>query len=111
MVLHEKIALSFWLILLLKIVDLCETVVFVLRKKDNQVSFLHLYHHVSMVLLSWMSAKYYPMKLCAMQMSLNCFVHIIMYTYYLLSSFGDKSPKFLKSIKPLITITQVVNGN
>lgn len=36
-----------WYLLLIKILDLVETVIFVLRKKNNQISILHLYHHVS----------------------------------------------------------------
>ncbi|KAH8243922.1 hypothetical protein KR032_011314 [Drosophila birchii] len=33
-----------------KYVDLVETVIFVLRKKNRQVSLLHLFHNISMVL-------------------------------------------------------------
>jgi elongation of very long chain fatty acids protein 4 len=35
-------------------------VVFVLRKKDRQVSFLHVYHHASQVLYTWAYLKYLP---------------------------------------------------
>ncbi|XP_011634277.1 elongation of very long chain fatty acids protein 1-like isoform X2 [Pogonomyrmex barbatus] len=38
---------------LLKILDCVETGIFILRKKDNQVSVLHLYHHVSTLFLTW----------------------------------------------------------
>lgn len=31
-----------------------------MRKKNNQVSFLHLYHHVSMVGISWGGTRYMP---------------------------------------------------
>lgn len=43
---------------LLKLVELVETVFFVLRKKQNQVSKLHVYHHVSTVSLAWIMVKY-----------------------------------------------------
>ncbi|CAL1286984.1 unnamed protein product [Larinioides sclopetarius] len=36
---------------ILKFVDLLDTVFFVLRKKQNQVSFLHVFHHAGMCLL------------------------------------------------------------
>lgn len=49
-----------WWMYMLKIVELVETVFFVLRKKQNQVSALHVYHHVSMVLLAWIGVKYFP---------------------------------------------------
>lgn len=42
-----------WLFLLLRIFEFIETILFILRKKNNQASFLHVYHHVSTVLLMW----------------------------------------------------------
>lgn len=39
--------------------------------------------------------------------SINSFVHMIMYTYYLMSSF-DGMKKYLHWFKPLITIMQLV---
>lgn len=36
---------------ILKVSEMSETVVFVLRKKWNQISFLHVFHHAAMVLL------------------------------------------------------------
>lgn len=44
--------------LLLKLAELIETVFFVLRKKQNQVSKLHVYHHVSTAILAWCVVKY-----------------------------------------------------
>lgn len=38
---------------LVKILDLFETVIFVLKKKNNQVSFLHVYHHVSIFIITY----------------------------------------------------------
>lgn len=43
---------------LLKLAELIETVFFVLRKKQNQVSKLHVYHHVSTAVLAWCVVKY-----------------------------------------------------
>lgn len=48
-----------YMYLILKIVDLMDTVFFVLRKKNNQVTFLHTYHHSLMVLSSYVHLKYY----------------------------------------------------
>lgn len=45
---------------MIKILDLLETIFFVLRKKQNQVSFLHVYHHVGMVMGGWGATKYIP---------------------------------------------------
>jgi len=42
----------------------CIQVFFILRKKNNQVSFLHVYHHATMILNWWMAAKYLPVGQC-----------------------------------------------
>lgn len=40
--------------------DYYSQVFFVLRKKQNQVSFLHVYHHTITALFSWGYLKYLP---------------------------------------------------
>ena len=35
-----------------------DTVFFVLRKKNNQISFLHVYHHATMFPIRWMGIKW-----------------------------------------------------
>lgn len=47
---------------MLKLVELLDTVFFVLRKKQNQVSFLHVYHHTIMAVFTWGYLKYLPGK-------------------------------------------------
>lgn len=45
-----------------RMVDLIETVVFVLRKKDRQVSFLHLFHHCNTTLMVSLAVHYHFRK-------------------------------------------------
>lgn len=47
-----------WWTHIVKLVELVETIFFVLRKKQSQITFLHVYHHVSTLFLSWIGAKY-----------------------------------------------------
>jgi len=35
-------------------------VFFILRKKDDQVTFLHVYHHTLMILSTWIVSKFLP---------------------------------------------------
>ncbi|KAH8337133.1 hypothetical protein KR059_000955, partial [Drosophila kikkawai] len=91
-----------------KFVDLVETVIFVLRKKDRQVSFLHIFHHISMVLYVYLYTTLNgPGGPSAPMMLMNVIVHTIMYTYYFLSSI---SPAVQASLwwKKYITIAQLI---
>ena len=58
-----------------KIIELLDTVFFILRKKNNQISFLHVYHHSTMVPLWWIGVKWYAGGSCKLSESsfLTCF--------------------------------------
>lgn len=57
---QKQEARGVYLYFLAKISELLDTVFFVLRKKERQISFLHLYHHTVMPMISWGATKYYP---------------------------------------------------
>ncbi|KXJ75647.1 elongation of very long chain fatty acids protein AAEL008004 [Aedes albopictus] len=93
-----------WWYMVLKHVELMDTVFFVLRKKQNQVSFLHVYHHTIMAVFTWGYLKYLPGVQGAFLGILNSFVHIIMYTYYLIAAMGPRYHKYLWWKKYMTTI-------
>lgn len=91
-----------------KILDLLDTVFFVLRKSYKQISFLHVYHHIMMVIGCYMILRYYGTGGHINTLGLvNSFVHTIMYFYYFLSAL---SPGIKASIwwKKYITISQII---
>lgn len=96
-----------WLFVMLRMSEFFETVIFVLRKKQSQVSFLHVYHHVTVILLLWITAKYSAENHEITIVFINDAVHILMYSYYLLSSF-ESARKFTASAKRILTIIQIV---
>lgn len=49
-----KIYIGLWLFLGLRVLEFVETIFFVLRKKHNQASFLHIFHHIGSVLMTWL---------------------------------------------------------
>ncbi|XP_055380600.1 elongation of very long chain fatty acids protein 7-like [Condylostylus longicornis] len=75
---------------LTKYLDLLDTVFFVLRKKNNQITFLHTYHHAGMVIGCWIFVKFLAGSHSTMLGLVNSFVHCIMYTYYFLTSLNKK---------------------
>lgn len=52
------IAWALYIFFVSKIFEFLDTVFMALKKKDNQISFLHMYHHISMPLLWWFGIKY-----------------------------------------------------
>ncbi|XP_018364719.1 PREDICTED: elongation of very long chain fatty acids protein 4-like, partial [Trachymyrmex cornetzi] len=101
---------SLWYYFLLKILDYVETGIFVLRKKDNQITALHLYHHVSTLLLAWLSLRYYAVAPVTLMFFINSFMHTIMYMYYLSAAWGPNVRKAVAPMKRWITIMQMVNS-
>ncbi|XP_061709622.1 elongation of very long chain fatty acids protein 2-like isoform X1 [Cydia pomonella] len=72
---------------LAKVSELLDTVFFVLRKKMNQVTFLHVYHHSLMMLSTWCAIKYNPTDAVVFLGTINSLVHVVMYGYYGLSAY------------------------
>ena len=69
---------------------------FVLRKKDNQISLLHVLHHGLMPFSMWIVVRFVPTGHETFAGMLNSFVHIIMYFYYLLAAVsGPQYQRFL----------------
>nr|XP_050036103.1 elongation of very long chain fatty acids protein AAEL008004-like [Dermacentor andersoni] len=84
-----------WWYMLVRIADFMDTVFFVLRKKDSHVSFLHVAHHILVVFNGCYGVGYGPDGQALLTIILNCFVHVIMYTYYFLSLLGPAVQKHL----------------
>ncbi|XP_004928326.1 elongation of very long chain fatty acids protein 7 isoform X1 [Bombyx mori] len=101
------IAALYWKYMVTKVLDLFDTVFFVLRKKYSQITFLHVYHHVFMVMITWSSLKYDPSDHWAFMAVLNCTIHVFMYVYYGIASFGLKYRKYLWW-KKYLTIMQLI---
>nr|XP_015840849.1 PREDICTED: elongation of very long chain fatty acids protein 7-like isoform X2 [Tribolium castaneum] len=99
---QKRLMLSYYFHLL-KIVELFETVFFVLRKKFNQVSVLHVYHHVTTMMITWLFTKYFA----AFSQMLNSFVHFFMYCYYLVASLGPVWQQKIVKWKSTLTILQI----
>nr|XP_022313685.1 elongation of very long chain fatty acids protein 4-like [Crassostrea virginica] len=78
-----------------KIIELLDTFFFVVRKKERQITFLHVYHHAIMLLHTWWFVKFVPGGQTFLLGFLNSFVHIWMYAYYGLAAMGPHMQKYL----------------
>lgn len=71
-----------------KIIDLFDTIFFILRKKFGHVSFLHIYHHTLMVAVMYVAVNFMPGGHSWLLAFANSIVHVFMYGYYLLASYA-----------------------
>lgn len=78
-----------------------------MRKKFDHVSTLHVIHHGIMPMSVWFGVKFCPGGHSTFFGFLNTFVHIIMYSYYLIAALGPQYQKFLWWKKYLTTIQMV----
>ena len=97
-------AYFFWLS---KIVELLDTVFFVLRKKDSQVTGLHVWHHSFMVISYYWGVKHSPGGHGSFVGFLNSGVHVIMYGYYFLAALGPSIQRHLWWKKYLTSIQMI----
>ena len=55
-----QIAKALWWYYFSKCIEFLDTIFFILRKKNNQISFLHVYHHASMFPIWWTGVMWVP---------------------------------------------------
>jgi hypothetical protein len=84
----EEMALLVWVFTFSKVIEFLDTIFMILEGRMRQVSFLHVYHHVSIFpywfAILWIS----PGSDAYFSLAGNSFIHVLMYGYYLLASFG-----------------------
>ena len=94
----------YWLYWVTKVIELLDTVFMILRHKGRQITFLHVFHHSSMLVLSEYSYHYAPWAAIAVGLSLNSFIHVVLYFYYGLTAVN---PELTKSWKRRVTELQI----
>jgi len=94
----------FWWFYISKIVELLDTFFFIAKGNYRQLSFLHIYHHSTMVFFWWIGARYVAGGNSVPAAMINSSVHVVMYTYYFLAAFGPRFKKYLWWKKYLTTM-------
>lgn len=55
---YDKLLEIWWFCVFIRVAEFLETVFFILRKKSGQVTFLHVYHHISSLFIVWIPLKH-----------------------------------------------------
>ncbi|CAG9463177.1 unnamed protein product [Pedinophyceae sp. YPF-701] len=99
----QRLATVLYIHYLSKAYEFFDTVIMILKKNFRQVTFLHVYHHsLTFYPLWWITVRYAPGGEAWMVCALNSFIHVLMYSYYLLAGLGYKPP-----YKQLVTRSQM----
>ena len=97
-----------YLFYLIKFYELVDTLLLAIRGK--KIIPLHIYHHLVMLPTMW-SCFNGELVLCLLMASFgNSLVHVIMYTYYAMTSLKMKVPLAIKKAVTKIQIVQFVMG-
>ncbi|CAF0863082.1 unnamed protein product [Adineta steineri] len=81
-----KITKILWFYYFSKAIEFLDTIFMIARKRFTQITFLHVFHHSSMLLLWWVVLTWVPSGQAWAGPFLNSIVHVIMYSYYALSA-------------------------
>ena len=98
----KPIFLLYWIT---KNLELLDTVFMILRHKRRQISFLHVYHHASMLILSDYAYRHSPWPAIAIFLCINSLVHVILYFYYGLTAW---KPSVTPTWKAHLTEMQII---
>lgn len=101
-----------------KILEFIDTIIMCLKQNYRQITFLHVYHHASIFVIWWCIVYFAPGGEAYFSAALNSFVHVVMYGYYLWSSYAPKlregqrphvlHPSFYKKYITTMQLTQFV---
>ena len=91
---EERMARIIHVFYLSKLYEFFDTYIMIVRGNLRQVSFLHVYHHVSISIVWWAIAYSAPGGEAWYSCALNSLVHVLMYSYYLLASIGGANLDF-----------------
>ncbi|OSX76321.1 hypothetical protein BU14_0197s0017 [Porphyra umbilicalis] len=84
----RRMATLTWIFTYSKVIEFLDSVFMVFEGRWRQLSFLHVYHHLS-ILSYWFAILWIaPGSDAYFSLAGNSFIHVLMYSYYLLASFN-----------------------
>lgn len=108
---NPPVANLLWLFYVSKVWDFWDTIFIVVGKKWRQLSFLHVYHHITIFLFYWLNSHVNYDGDIYLTITLNGFIHTVMYTYYFICM-HTRVPETGKSLpiwwKSSLTMMQMI---
>ncbi|VDL57466.1 unnamed protein product [Hymenolepis diminuta] len=110
--LEIQIASGLWCYYVSKLIEFTDTIIFVLRKKKSQMTFLHVYHHITMPFWCWIAVRWYAGGSTFFIPAMNSVIHCIMYTYYGASALGIRfvQKRWLTALQLVQFFTGIIFG-
>eukprot|EP01120_Amphizonella_sp_Union-15-10_P010388 TRINITY_DN4141_c0_g2_i1.p1 TRINITY_DN4141_c0_g2~~TRINITY_DN4141_c0_g2_i1.p1 ORF type:complete len:268 (-),score=28.83 TRINITY_DN4141_c0_g2_i1:102-905(-) len=104
-----KLARVLWVFYFSKLLEFIDTFLMVLRKKNDQITFLHIYHHAVTFSTWWIGIRFTAGGEAYVSVVQNSLVHVVMYFYYFLTALGVKNIWWKKYLTALQMIQFLVN--
>ncbi|XP_045112153.1 elongation of very long chain fatty acids protein AAEL008004-like isoform X4 [Portunus trituberculatus] len=93
--LFYEMAHASWWYYFSKFTEFLDTIFFVLHKKNEHISMLHVIHHGCMPMSVWFGVKFTAGGHSTFFGLVNTFVHIVMYVYYMMAAMGPKYRRYI----------------
>ncbi|KAJ9097076.1 hypothetical protein QFC20_006272 [Naganishia adeliensis] len=104
---NEGLAFYGWIFYLSKYYEILDTVIILMKGKQS--SNLQSYHHAGAIISMWIGIRYMSPPIFIF-VFFNSFIHALMYTYYVVTSFSIRVPKPIKQSLTTMQITQFLVG-
>ncbi|PFX17807.1 elongation of very long chain fatty acids protein 5-like [Stylophora pistillata] len=101
---------AFSIYLFTKHLELLDTVFMILRHRQRQITFLHVYHHASILLLSDYACHFCPWPAIGVMLGMNSFVHVFLYLYYGQAALNPTQRPLWKRTMTQLQMVQFVVG-
>lgn len=104
---NEGLSYYGWLFYLSKIYEVVDT--FIVLAKGKVASTLQIYHHAGAILSLWAGIRFMSPPIWLF-VTINSFIHAVMYTYYTLKALAIHVPGVLKQLLTTMQIIQLFTG-
>lgn len=89
---YKRFSVYIDIFILSRVIDFLDTIFFILRKKQSQVTGLHVFHHSLVPLVIYLVASFSMTPFSGFLIVMNALVHVVMYSYYFLATFPTLAP-------------------